>query len=70
MKRITYCYVDGKGNEQVNHVSNEKGGRVGYEVDEFTARVWLSGETGSETKVFPLERMVFIREITQETLNK
>ena len=70
MKMITYCYVDGKGNEQINHVSNERGGNVGYAVDEFTARVWISGKTGSETQVFPLERMVFIRETTQEILNK
>ncbi len=59
---ITYCYIDGKGNEQVNHVSNEQGGgQVGYDVDEFTARVWINNENGKETKVFPLSRLVFIR---------
>ena len=64
MKRITYCYVDGSGSEQVNHVSNEKGGNVGYAVDEHTARIWMSIREESETKVFPLDRIVFIREIT------
>ena len=64
MKRITYCYVDGQGHEQVNHVSNEKGGQVGYAVDESTARIWMSLDEESETKVFPIGRIVFIREIT------
>ncbi len=69
MKRVTYCYVDGSGNEQVNHVSNERGGDVGYAIDEHTARIWMSKDESSETKVFPLSRIVFIRWITEVVSN-
>jgi hypothetical protein len=70
-KMITYCYVDGKGNEQIKHVSNEKDENncgVGYSVDEYTARIWMSvkRESGGyemETNVFPLSRIVFIRQV-------
>lgn len=65
MKRITFCYVDGYGNEQIKHVSDERSGQVGYSVDELTARIWISGSTGEETKIFPLSRIVFIRQISQ-----
>lgn len=65
MKRVNYCYVDGSGNEQVNEVTNEGGGDVGYAVDEHTARVWKSVGGDSETKIFPLSRIVFLRWITQ-----
>ncbi len=69
MKRVTYCYVDGQGKEQVNEVSNEKGGDVGYAVDEYTARIWTSIDERSETEVFPLNRIVFIRWITEVVSN-
>jgi hypothetical protein len=64
-RMITYCFVDGQGDEQVQHISDEKGGKVGYKVDELTARVWIEGENGTETRVYPLSRIVFIREVSQ-----
>ncbi len=67
MKRVTYCYVDGLGNEQIEHMSNERGGSVGYAIDEHTARIWKSAGEESETKVFPLSRLVFLRWITRES---
>ena len=64
---ITYCYIDGKGGEQVNYVSNERGGgQVGYGIDEYTTRIWINNDNGTETKVFPLSRLVFIRETVTE----
>ena len=63
VKNIDYCFVDGKGDEQVKHVSDERGGQIGYAIDEHSARIWLSGENGEETSVYPLSRIVFIREV-------
>lgn len=65
MKRIAYCYVDGQGQEQYQHVTDEKGGAVGYSIDEHTARIWKSIREESETKIIPLSRVVFIRQITK-----
>ena len=63
VKDIDYCFVDGKGDEQVLHVSSERGGQIGYAIDEHSARIWMSGKNGEETSVFPLSRIVFIREV-------
>lgn len=62
-KMITYCYVDGQGSEQVGDMKEVlEGQKVGYAIDEVTARIWISGPTGDETITFPLDRIVFIRE--------
>ena len=62
---ITYCFVDGNGDEQIKHISDERGGQIGYAIDKYTARVWIARNTGEETNVFPLDRVVFIREVTR-----
>jgi len=70
-KMITYCYIDGKGNEVIKHVSNERDEKncgVGYSIDEHTARIWLSvkredGNYQMETNIFPLSRLVNIRQV-------
>lgn len=38
---------------------------VGYNINgyEQIARIWVSGKTGEETTVIPLNRVVFIREV-------
>ena len=64
-KSITYCYVDGHGNEQIGDMKEVlEGEQIGYTIeDELTARIWMSADTGQETLIIPLTRLVFIREV-------
>ncbi len=64
MKTITYCYLDSKNKEQVGYMTNEnRVQNVGYNIDALTARIWISGDTGKETFVIPIDRLIFIREV-------
>jgi len=64
MKTITYCYLDSKKKEQVGYMTNEnRNQRVGYSIDDLTARIWISGDTCKETFVIPIDRLIFIREV-------
>jgi len=62
VKDVYYCFIDGKGDEQVRYVSNDRGGQVGYAVDEHSVRIWISGQNGEETSIYPISRIVLIRE--------
>jgi len=64
MKIITYCYLDSKKKAQVGYMTNENFTcRVGYSIDDLTARIWISSDTGKETFVIPIDRLIFIREV-------
>ena len=63
-KMITYCFLDSKKREQVGYMTNEdRDQRVGYAIDDVTARIWISGDTGKETFIVPIDRLIFIREV-------
>ena len=64
MKTITYCYLDSEKQSQVGYMRNETpNSKVGYSIDDLTARIWISGDTGKETFVIPIDRLIFIREV-------
>lgn len=63
-KEIVYCYVDGKGEEQVQtYTAKEQGELIGYSFEEQSVRIWMSNIHGQETVNIPLERVVFVREV-------
>ena len=63
---ISYCYVDGSGQEIVGFMKanvNEEHATIGYEFLNYLVRIWKNSVTGKETLNIPIERVIFVRAV-------
>jgi len=65
-KDISYCYLDVHGNRKIKIISDERGGGIGYRVEDGVLRVWMNSDKLNKTTIIPIHRVEYVEEIERQ----
>ncbi len=65
-KDISYCYLDLNGDRKIKIISDERGGGIGYRIEDGVLRVWMNSDKLNKTITIPIHRVEYVEEIERQ----